>query len=908
VFAQTAKIENYLIRKLELNTSKTLVLRASENDIKNFKADNKITYFRKIENETYIVVPNANFSEENVSILGNANDNWKLSADYRNKILFPHSFAIEAIDLKVFLQQASQHQVKIHRTDALSNTAIIEVESESDFENLIKENQLVYIKPILKPQEESPNPLQDLSVNRINVVHDQYPTLNGEGLTISIKERTVDINDIDLKNRFVSTELADPVISLHANQIATIIAGGGNSQPSSKGIAFRSLILSSSYDNLLPDDVTILKAHGAYVQNHSYGTAIENFYGPEAKAYDALAVSEPYNLNVFSSGNSGLLQSTEGKYQNIAGYANLSGNMKMAKNVLVVGGHTSLFELDERNSNGPAFDGRIKPELVSFGPEGTSDAAAFVSGVSALIQEKHLEVAGALPTTDLVKAILISSADDIGPSGIDYKTGYGSLNAIRAIDVLNNDQYFKEIVSENSSITTQIQVPAGVKKITFALTWIDPPVNAGVESALANDLDMIVTTPGDVDILPWVLNDYPHVDSLAKPAKRKSDHLNNCEYVTIDNPETGSYSIKVSANDLVASTQSFSVAYSFEYEDSFQFTYPTSSDAVRQEQLTVRWDGTLEGVGRLEASVNDGSFFTIDEQVDLAKGFYSFTPDFSGEVQLKMTQASVIVTGEKFILSPAPVFTVGFVCDQNTMLQWSEIESAETYNVYTMGSLYLELYKTLSDTVVQISNDQMVSNLFAVEPVINGRPGYRTPTYDVTSQGVKCYYKQFYAFAENGAGHLQLTLSTIYNVASIVWERKTSHDFEVIGQATSINTAQAEFLDEEITSGVTEYRAIIVLKSGEEIETETIHVYYADESNYFLFPNPVDHTSQALSVLSDGNDLIIYFYDNTGQIVKAQEIFTPLFYFPVTDMKAGLYLYRIQRGGNWVSSGKILVK
>jgi hypothetical protein len=908
VFAQTTKPEDYLLRKKDVNTSSTLIIQASEREIKTLKETEEIIFSRRIDKDNYIVVPNGNLTKQNISIVGNANDKWKQSINFENNISFPGDYAIEALTLEAFLKQASQLGVTVLQVHPSSNTAIINIGDRRTFEKLLGHRDLVYIKPVRQPKEESPNPLQDLSVNKINAVHAGYPFLTGEGLAVSVKERTIDTMDLDLKNRFIKTDLADDVISLHANQIATIIAGGGNSRPSSKGIAYKSAILSSSYNSLLPDDVTILKAHSAYVQNHSYGTNIENFYGPEAKAYDALAVSEPYNLNVFSSGNSGLLVSPDGTYQNIAGYANLTGNMKMAKNVLVVGGLTSLLQIDERNSNGPAYDGRVKPELVAFGPEGTSDAAAFASGVSVLLQQKYLLTSQALPTIDLMKAILIASADDVAAPGVDHKTGYGSMNALKAVEVLDNSQYFQAAVQANNSVSLQIEIPAQVKKIVMAITWIDPPANAGDEQSLANDLDVVVTTPSAQEILPWVLSDYPHPDSLAKPARRGRDHLNNCEFITIDNPTAGLYAVNVTAEDLIGSAQNFSLAYAIEYENSFRFTYPTSSDAVNKGQLVARWDGSLNGTGRLEASFNNGDFLLIDEAVNLEQGLYSFTPEFSGEVQLRMTQGSTIVVGDKFIVSEEPAMTVGFVCDNEVMIQWSQVELATSYNIYTMGDKYLELFRTVADTVLQMSKDEMGSDFFAVEPLIGGLPGYRSLTYDVTSQGVQCYYKQLYGYAKDDVAYLQLRLSTRYNVSAIRWQRKDGAAFELIGETTVLNKDDVEFTDQEIPSGVTEYKAVIVLKSGEEIETESVRVYYANEFHFFLFPNPVEHMSQSLSVLTDGEDLLIYFYDNTGRLAKIQEIVTPLFYFPVDDMKAGFYLYRIKRGDDWVSSGKILLK
>ena len=62
-----------------------------------------------------------------------------------------------------------------------------------------------------------------------------------------------------------------------------------------------------------------------------------------------------------------------------------------------------------------------------------------------------------------------------------------------------------------------------------------------------------------------------------------------------------------------------------------------------------------------------------------------------------------------------------------------------------------------------------------------------------------------------------------------------------------------------------------------------------------------------LQVLTDGDELMISFYDVTGKIVKTQELHGTLFKFSIGDLSNGLYLYKIFRGSNAVASGKLVV-
>jgi hypothetical protein len=130
------------------------------------------------------------------------------------------------------------------------------------------------------PKEETQVNNLDLSANSINVVHHRFPQWNGDGLTISIKENKPDTTDIDFAGRYLTTTLSSPVTSDHATNMATMIAGGGNSWYLGKGAAWGAIISSSDYSRLLPDPTPELKQYNISVQNHSYGVDIENFYAP----------------------------------------------------------------------------------------------------------------------------------------------------------------------------------------------------------------------------------------------------------------------------------------------------------------------------------------------------------------------------------------------------------------------------------------------------------------------------------------------------------------------------------------------------------------------------------------------------------------------------------------------------
>jgi hypothetical protein len=134
-----------------------------------------------------------------------------------------------------------------------------------------------------------------------------------------------------------------------------------------------------------------------------------------------------------------------------------------------VGATDSFSIVAALSSKGPAHDGRVKPELVAFGEDGSSGAAALVSGTSLLLQHLYKQTNGVLPTNSLIKAILINSADDVDNTEVDYKSGFGSLNANNALKTLQANRFFAGSVSNSSNQSYTITLPAGIKKLKATL-------------------------------------------------------------------------------------------------------------------------------------------------------------------------------------------------------------------------------------------------------------------------------------------------------------------------------------------------------------------------------------------------------------------------------------------------------
>ncbi|MEO6758971.1 MAG: S8 family serine peptidase, partial [Saprospiraceae bacterium] len=283
-------------------------------------------------------------------------------------------------------------------------------------------------------REELAVPGHNFFTNNIAWTHTRWPALDGTGSTISIKEFQFDSLDVDFKHRYLPNSGSASTSTIHASIMATLAAGAGTSDPAGRGVARGSRLVSSSFVGLLPDDDAEYDAFDIAVQNHSYGVDIENYYGAGALAYDRSTQLHSGLLHVFSAGNQGLAAAGPGAYANLTGFANLTGNFKMAKNVLVVGAVDSFGQVLAFSSRGPAYDGRLKPDLVAFGQSGTSESAALVSGSAAVVRQAFFEKYGFWPSSATVRAVLIGTADDLGAPGPDFSAGYGNLNLKNAVE------------------------------------------------------------------------------------------------------------------------------------------------------------------------------------------------------------------------------------------------------------------------------------------------------------------------------------------------------------------------------------------------------------------------------------------------------------------------------------------
>ena len=831
-----------------------------------------------------------------------ANDNWKLSPTLMNKLTnkklnLPVVFLVTVKDVEKFKQWALKNGISSTITTAF-NTLTLKINTVKQLNELLSSAPVDFISDYnLHPSPELQINSLDLSTNKINILHSRFPALSGNGLVVSIKENKFDSTDIDFKNRYISNPLGATVIDPHASIMTTMAAGAGNTWYLGRGVADGAGITSSSSSNLLPDANTNYLQYGITVQNHSYGVGIENFYGADAVAFDAAALTNEKLSFVFSAGNSGTTITTIGRYAGIPKTANLTGSFKMAKNIITVGAVDSFNNVADLSSKGPAYDGRIKPEMVAYGQDGSSGAAALVSGTAIILQQVFKNNnAGAIPPSSLIKAVLLNSCDDVATPGIDFKSGFGSLNAFRAAQSINAQQYFIGNVANGTAQNFILPVPANIKKLTLTLVWNDLPATANAFTALKNDLDLRVTSPTAQVFLPWVLSSFPQIDSLNLLPVRKRDSLNTIEQVSIDDPLPGNYNINISGFAVQGASQAFAIAYKFDTANTFLWHFPAAADNIFPSvNNLLRWGTTIGNTtASIDYSVDNGiSWLPISSNVNLSTGYARWmAPDTNSTALLRMNVGLDHFVSDPFSISNKPDIRVGFNCTDSVLLYWNKNKGVTKYQLYGLGNKYLEPVTTIADTQYLFKKSALPYTYFAVAALFAGKPGVKSYTVNYNTGSTGCYVNNLTADLVNNNGFVQLSLGTTYLVNKIIFQKLSGGNFISLSEVSTVNGNAYNSTDVNLHSGYNTYRVVVYLIDGRIIYSNSAQLFYQGNNDIVVYPNPVAAGAMLTINFRLLNNQVVTLADAVGRLVYKGKVSATSFSFPA-PFNSGLYLLKV---------------
>lgn len=591
-------------------------------------------------------------------------------------------------------------------------------------------------------------------LSRANVLQSAAPggrNLRGEGITIGIGDNGSFLPHLDLTGRVIDRFALGN--GNHGMHVAGTAAGAGLLQEKYTGYLPKASVIGQAFSKILAYSPEYVQDHGMVVTNNSYGNVVDDcttfgVYDLYSNIMDQLAFALPNLQNVFAAGNSGNYQC--GLYA--TGYRTVLGAYQSAKNIISVGSTTESGVLYFNSSRGPVADGRIKPEIVAQGvavistyptnlygfSTGTSMASPAVTGGLGLLYQRYRQLHSNLnPSNALMKALLCNGATDLGNPGPDYLYGFGQMNLLRSITMLENNNYIESSVAASATNTHSITIPVGsnIAQLKVMLYWNDAPAAMLAAHTLVNDLDLEVQTPSATTVLPFVLDTLPV--NVGNNATRGADHINNIEQVVIDNPVAGIYTFRVKGTTIPLAASSNYVLVYDTLPVSVTLTHPMGGEHFAPEDsIYISWEayGNTTNTYSIQYSPDGGDTWPVTIAADVPaserqhKWFVPTGATSEARIRLIQNGTGLESISTDFVVLGTPTVSLAPVqCEGYIALNWTAVTDATDYEIMILqGDEMVSVATTTSTayTIGGLSKDSVY--WVAVRARINGSPGWRS--------------------------------------------------------------------------------------------------------------------------------------------------------------------------------------
>jgi hypothetical protein len=478
---------------------------------------------------------------------------------------------------------------------------------------------------------------------------------------------------------------------------------------------------------------------------------------------------------------------------------------------------------------------------------------------------------------------------------------------------VREQRFFTNAVTQNTEQVFTITVPTGSPELKVTLAWHDPAAAPDANQALINDLDLeLVRRTTAQRWQPWVLNSYPHLDSLAQPARRGPDHLNNVEQITVTAPQPGVYEVRVRGFRVPQGPQTFSVAYEVG-EAGFAWHYPAAGTAFQAgstQDLRWHWGGPPT-TARLEYQVvGQTSWQLLNPTVDLALGYTAWTaPNAATVAQLRLVTATDTYLTESFVLHSPLRLRVGYACPEEALLYWSPEPGATAYQLYRLGAAGLEPWRRTADTVAIVTQSELEARYFAVSPVLGGKLGARSPSVEYSQQGTGCYVRAFIPRqAVTDTVLLDLEIGTIFGLTSMHLERETPDgSFETLQSLGPVQELRFALNDPAPYSGLNRYRIRLNTAGGQIIYSQVEEVQYTRLGELLAYPNPVQAGERLQLITGASGSVQIQLYDMMGRLVRETTATGTINTLDTIGLRSGTYLVRVTPESGRTITRRIIV-
>ncbi len=598
------------------------------------------------------------------------------------------------------------------------------------------------------PDPGEPEDLRALGLHRSSAVFNDHPMgrkYNGQGVRVMVRDDGGIGPHIDFQGRTDQNSTGGPGGGTHGDMVSGVFGGAGNLDPTTRGAAWGSFFYIIPYQPSFTDNtVSLHVTDSVMITNSSYSNGCNDGYTTITQRVDQQAVTYPSLMHMFSAGNS---NNQDCGYGAGTQWGNITGGHKQGKNVMAVANLLPDGTLVGSSSRGPAHDGRIKPDVAANGNEqmstdpfnaylpggGTSAASPSTAGVVAQLYQAYRElIGGGYPPSALIKAIVMNTAEDYSSRGPDFLYGWGRINALRAVKVLEEERYLTGTIAQGGTNNHSIEVPPGVVALKVMTYWMDPAASPGASIALVNDLDSRIVGPDGQAHLPWILNPAPS-QTLQFPATKGADHLNNVEQVQIDTPPAGTYNLVVNGFSVPQGPQNYFVVIEY-ISEAIEVTHPMGGEGFSPgEQARIHWDahGDFGGFQVHYSTDNGISWKLIAANVAGSRRFVDWTvpAEVTGSARVRVSRGNqAAISANPFAIIGLPTgLEIVNICQTEMTLTWNQVPGAVSYDVFLLGTQFMDSIGNTDAThfTVPISSP-FLENWVAVRARTDNVPGRRS--------------------------------------------------------------------------------------------------------------------------------------------------------------------------------------
>jgi hypothetical protein len=632
---------------------------------------------------------------------------------------------------------------------------IIEVRiPENRLEELAALPFIEYVQPL--PGEEEVINNKSRVNTRANILQSPLPghyNLSGEGVVVGVGDALEPSQHIDFTGRLINRSANPP--HAHGMHVMGTVGSAGLVREDLAGYAPKSTIVAQQFAGILAYTPEYIQDYGMVITNNSYGNSVSDCatfgqYDFNARIMDLQLLQYPNLQHVFAAGNSGAINC--GPY--LPGFGNVLGGYQSAKNTLQVGSGDITGAIYSTSSKGPVLDGRIKPEITAQGVNvastiptnrygvmtGTSMSSPAVSGGLALLYERYRQLhGGANPKNGLMKALVVNGATDKGNPGPDYSYGFGWLNLLRSVKMLDQANYFNTNVNSGATNTHTLTIPVGhsIAQLKVMLYWNDAAANVMASKTLVNDLDLTVTDPTSATHLPFILNSNP--SAVSNNATTGVDNVNNIEQVVIDNPVPGNYTFSVKGTTIPFSSQ---YEYFLVYDTipvSTTLTYPAGGERLAaSDAIYIQWEsyGNTGNDLTIQYSYDDGATWTnvsggTNVAANLRQLAWSVPAGATDQARVKIIHngTGLESISERFVVVGLPTVTLastGSQCEGYININWTAVTGATDYEVMLLrGDEWTSVTTTNLTNHIFRGLSRDTTYWVTVRSRVNGTPGRR---------------------------------------------------------------------------------------------------------------------------------------------------------------------------------------